>query len=117
MTPGSRSHSAVALGWAALLVVAIVAGTPASAQEGRVAGRVTDPKTGAPLKGVTVILSAPVPAGGGEPRQEFRLTDSSGEYVFTAVPAGRYVLEFLLSGYESARLSDSRSVLSVTARS
>jgi TonB-dependent receptor len=117
MTPGSRSQRAAALGWAALLFVA-VAGTPASAQqtpsdaaaatrrgEGRIAGRVTDQKTGAALKGVTVILSD-TPPGGGEPRQEFRLTDSSGEYVFTAVPTGRYALEFLISGYESARLSN-----------
>src|SRR5262245_8507192 len=102
-----RPHRAAALG-AALLLVAAWADRPASAQaadaagatragEGRIAGRVSDEKTGAPLEGVTVVLSFPVPPEGGEAKQEFRVSDSAGEFVFVAVPAGRYRVEFLKS--------------------
>ena len=109
------------LGAAALLFVAALADRPASAQtpaqpppapdalragEGRIAGRVLDDKTGAPLEGVTVVLSFPSPPEGGGARQEFRVSDGAGEFVFQAVPAGRYRVEFLRSGYGSATLAD-----------
>src|SRR5262245_53862133 len=112
MARGSRPLRAAALGLAAILLVATV-GTPATAQqpeqapgeiavpsgEGRIVGRVADEQSGAPLQGVTAILSSPEPPGGGSPRQESRITDSAGEFEFAPVPAGHYRLEFLQSGY------------------
>jgi TonB-dependent receptor len=102
------------------LLVAAAVGERASAQEppdaqtnrtprageGRIAGRVVDEQTGAPQKGVTVILNPPAPADGSAPRQEFRVTDTSGEYLFDPVPAGHYRLEFLKTGYSSSNLAD-----------
>jgi len=113
MTPRPRPKSAAAFGATALLLVAALAVGPAWAQqappeppaaalragEGRIAGRVGDDKTGAQLEGVTVVLSFPSPPEGGEVKQEFRVTDAAGEFVFGAVPAGRYRLEFLKAGY------------------
>ena len=114
-----RPQRAAALGAAALLFVAALASGPASAQtpseppaaglragEGRIAGRVSDSKTGAQVEGVTVILSFPSPPEGGEVKQEFRVTDSAGEFVFGAVPAGRYRVEFLKAGYSAGTLAD-----------
>src|SRR5262245_5484311 len=115
-----RPQRAAALGAAALLLVVALAYRPASAQtsqeatapsamregEGRITGRVLDGKTGAPLEGVTVILSFPSSAEAGEAKQEFRLTDSAGEFVFTAVLAGRYRVEFLKSGYGAETLAE-----------
>jgi TonB-dependent receptor len=104
----------------ALLLLAAFAGSPSSAQtpaqepaavemragEGRIAGRASDKQSGAPLEGVTVVLTFPPPAGGGEPEQEFRVTDGQGEFVFNGVPAGRYKLEFLKSGFGAESLSE-----------
>src|SRR5688572_6101969 len=105
-----RPQRAAALGAAALIFVAALASGPASAQtragEGRIAGRVSDAKTGAQLEGVTVILSFPSPPEGGEVKQEFRVTDSAGEFVFGAVPSGRYRVEFLEAGYAAGSLAD-----------
>jgi TonB-dependent receptor len=111
-----RPERAAALA-AALLIAAVCAHRPASAQvpptasdlragEGRITGKVSDRQTGAPLEGVTVVLSFPAPREGGEAEQEFRVTDSAGEFVFTAVPAGRYRVEFLKSGYSAASLTE-----------
>src|SRR5688572_3182950 len=119
MTPSPRSQRAAALVAAALLLVAALVSGPAFAQtpseqpaaamragEGRIAGRVSDAKTGAQLEGVTVILNFPSPPEGGEVKQEFRVTDSAGEFVFGAVPAGRYRVEFLKAGYGAGALAD-----------
>jgi hypothetical protein len=75
---------ATALGLALLLV-----GGLAHAQEttGRVTGRVSDQDTGAPMGGVTVIMQGPQ-------GEDATLTDDKGEYRFTSLPIGTYVIRF-----------------------
>src|SRR5262245_20922299 len=106
MPSGSRSLRAAALGFAFLLI-AVLATDRATAQQrepaaaaaapsegaGRIAGRVVDRDTGAPVEGATVVLNHPQPVSGGEPQQELASTDADGQFVFGAVPAGRYRLE------------------------
>jgi carboxypeptidase family protein len=77
---------AAALGLALLLGVGAGA---AYAQEttGRVTGRVTDKDTGTPLGGATVIVSGPQ-------GEDATLTDDHGEYNFTSLPVGTYVIRF-----------------------
>ena len=55
---------------------------------------------------MTVVLNYPSPPDGGDAQQEFRITDGDGEYVFAAVPAGRYRIEFLKTGYGAASIAD-----------
>jgi len=80
-----RGGAAIAVGVALLLA----AGGIARAQEttGRVTGRVTDKDTNAPLGGVTVVLQGPQ-------GEDATLTDDKGEYLFTSLPVGPYVLRF-----------------------
>ena len=80
-----RGGAAIAVGVALLLS----AGGIARAQEttGRVTGRVTDKDTKAPLGGVTVVLQGPQ-------GEDATLTDDKGEYLFTSLPVGPYVLRF-----------------------
>ena len=78
-----------------LLVVALSA-APAAAQNGEIAGRVTD-GTGAVLPGATVTLSGP-----GEAR--VTQSDGNGDYVFPAVSAGTYSVTAGLSGFSDETL-------------
>jgi TonB-dependent receptor len=80
------------------------AGDPARESVGRIAGRVVDADSGAPVDGVTVVLSGSV--GGGEPREQLRTTDSDGTYSFEAVPAGRYRLHYTRTGYRASSVED-----------
>jgi hypothetical protein len=75
---------ATALGLALLAL----AGT-ARAQEttGRVTGRVTDQDTNLPLGGVTVIVAGPQ-------GEDAVVTSDKGEYTFTQLPIGTYVIRF-----------------------
>ena len=75
---------ATALGLALLAL----AGT-ARAQEttGRITGRVTDQDTNLPLGGVTVIVAGPQ-------GEDAVITSDKGEYTFTALPIGTYVIRF-----------------------
>ena len=61
----------------------------AQAQEttGRVTGRVTDQDTGLPLGGVTVIVAGPQ-------GEDAVITTDKGEYSFTSLPLGTYVIRF-----------------------
>src|ERR1044072_5015179 len=78
-----RGGAALAVGVALLLS----AGGIARAQEttGRVTGRVSDKDTNMPLGGVTVVLQGPQ-------GEDATLTDDKGEYNFTSLPVGHYVL-------------------------
>ena len=116
-----------------LLLAAILAGAPASAQEeleevfkdigtataaegeeslparsgeGTVRGQVFDGATGVPVAGATVILARPAPEGGGEPVQEVRVTDGAGGYEFPSVAPARYTVSFVRSGYRASRMTD-----------
>jgi outer membrane receptor protein involved in Fe transport len=73
--------------------------------EGSIAGRVFDGETGSPVKGATVILQWPEPAGGGEPRQEIATTDFDGAYEFPSVPPGSYDLAFVKAGYRNSTMA------------
>jgi hypothetical protein len=76
-------------GATALGLVLLLAGGVAHAQEttGRVTGRVSDQDTGAPMGGVTVIMQGPQ-------GEDATLTDDKGEYRFTSLPIGIYVIRF-----------------------
>ncbi len=77
-------------GCATLLGLALlVLGGAARAQEttGRVTGRVSDQDTGMPMGGVTVIMQGPQ-------GEDATLTDDRGEYRFTSLPVGTYVIRF-----------------------
>jgi Carboxypeptidase regulatory-like domain/TonB-dependent Receptor Plug Domain len=67
----------------------LLAGGVAHAQEttGRVTGRVSDQDTGTPMGGVTVIMQGPQ-------GEDATLTDDKGEYRFTSLPIGTYVIRF-----------------------
>ncbi len=67
----------------------LLAGGVAQAQEttGRVTGRVSDQDTGMPMGGVTVIMQGPQ-------GEDATLTDDKGEYRFTSLPIGTYVIRF-----------------------
>jgi len=67
----------------------LLAGGVAHAQEttGRVTGRVSDQETGMPMGGVTVIMQGPQ-------GEDATLTDDKGEYRFSSLPIGTYVIRF-----------------------
>ncbi len=67
----------------------------ASAQDGRIAGAVTD-DTGGVLPGVTVAAEGPALAGD----SRVVVTDGDGGYALEALPAGGYTLTFTLPGFE-----------------
>ena len=69
----------------------------ASAQDGEIAGTVTD-DTGGVLPGVTVEASGD--ALSGAPR--IAVSDADGRYSLTALPAGGYTVTFSLPGFERA---------------
>ncbi len=75
---------ATALGLALLATASV-----AQAQEvtGRVTGRVTDKDTGLPMGGVTVIMQGPQ-------GEDATLTDDRGDYRFTSLAVGSYVIRF-----------------------
>jgi hypothetical protein len=74
---------------AALGVAVLLAAGAALAQEttGRVTGRVTDSDTGMPLGGVTVIVAGPQ-------GEDAVITSDRGDYTFTSLPIGTYVIRF-----------------------
>ena len=79
----------IRIGAAALGLAALMAAGAAQAQEttGRVTGRVTDQDTGLPLGGVTVIVVGPQ-------GEDAVITTDKGEYSFTTLPVGTYVIRF-----------------------
>ena len=80
----------------ALIVVCLLAAPcDAVAQDGRIAGTVTD-DTGGVLPGVTVAAANSALAGG----PLVVVTDRNGHYAFTALPPGGYTITFTLPGFE-----------------
>ena len=72
----------------------LVAPLAAAAQDGGIAGTVTD-DTGGVLPGVTVEAS-----GAALPAPRLAVTDGDGGYAFTDLPPGSYALTFSLAGFE-----------------
>jgi len=79
----------IRIGAAALgLALLALAGTAqAQEQTGRITGRVTDQDTSLPLGGVTVIVVGPQ-------GEDAVVTNDKGDYTFTALPIGTYVIRF-----------------------
>jgi hypothetical protein len=79
----------IRIGAAALGLALLLGAGAAQAQEttGRVTGRVTDQETGLPLGGVTVIVAGPQ-------GEDAVITSDKGEYSFTTLPVGTYVIRF-----------------------
>ena len=103
---GGRKTMKIALIVTCLLAVPCVA----VAQDGRIAGTVTD-ATGGVLPGVTITATAPALAG--DPL--VIVTDGTGQYAFAALPPGEYTLTFTLPGFEQlVRAVDLASVSTAT---
>ena len=81
--------------FAALLVILAAGPAAGLAQDGGIAGIVTD-DTGGVLPGVTVEATGAALTGG--PR--LAVTDGEGAYAFTALPPGAYAVTFTLPGFE-----------------
>ena len=79
----------------ALAAVLVAFALPASAQDGKIAGRVTDRASGDPLPGVNVLV---------EGTQVGATTDIDGYYTILRVPAGPQTLVFSYLGYKRVRL-------------
>src|SRR5262249_31181276 len=82
------------------------AGGVARAQEttGRLTGRVSDQATNLPLGGVTVVLQGPQ-------GEDATLTDDKGEYHFSSLPVGTYVIRFYVAN-AAAQFEQSGVVIS-----
>jgi Carboxypeptidase regulatory-like domain len=95
------------LGLAALILALAV---PAAAQEfrGRINGTVTD-NSGAVLPGVTVTATSPALI-----QAQTAVTGDDGTYRFIALPAGIYVLNFELSGFQTLKREGIRVVINTT---
>ncbi len=79
----------VALG---LTLALLLAGGVARAQDvsGKITGRVIDKDSGQALSGVTVIVQGPQ-------GDDATITGASGDYYFTALPVGTYVIRFYMA--------------------
>jgi hypothetical protein len=62
---------------------------------GRVTGSVTDKDSGAPLEGITVIVQGPQ-------GEDATITDSKGQYSFTTLAVGTYVIRYYVSNVQAA---------------
>jgi len=78
---------------AALLLLAGVVAEPLQAQQGTVAGQVTDKSNQQPVAGASVLIT-------GTSLQA--RTSREGRYTITKVPAGRYNMQVRLIGYATA---------------
>jgi len=80
---------AVALG---LSLALLLGGGIARAQDvtGKITGRVSDKDSGQPLSGVTVIVQGPQ-------GDDATLTTNTGDYYFSALPVGTYVIRFYMA--------------------
>ncbi len=74
---------------------------------GKIAGRVTDKKTGEPLPGANVYLEGTVFGS---------TTDLNGNYVILNVPPGKYTLIVQYVGYREIRMKDVRVAIDLTTR-
>lgn len=89
----SPALAIIPVGLALVLIAALAAMAGAAPPPGRanLYGKVTDAVTGTPISGVLVSLNG---------LQVY--TDASGNYSFTDLDTGEYVLQFSKAGYETA---------------
>lgn len=80
-----------------LLLLLIIAGVPAAflaaGQTGKIAGKVTDKRTGEAIIGTSVVLQG---------SRSGASTDFEGEYFIANIPPGTYTLTFTSLGYKTA---------------
>jgi hypothetical protein len=92
----------------AALILALA--IPAAAQDfrGRINGTVTD-NSGAVLPGVTVTATSPALM-----QPQAQITGEDGTYRFIALPAGTYVLNFEIQGFQTLKREGIRVVINTT---
>lgn len=90
-----------------LAVALVVVGFSASAQYGKITGKVTDARTGEDLIGVNVIIEGTTIG---------TTTDLSGEYVIVGVRPGLYTLTASYVGYQTVRKPGLRVSIDLTTR-
>src|SRR3990172_5432850 len=74
---------------------------------GKIAGNVTDKKTGEPLPGTSIIVSGTMLGAA---------SDINGNYTILNVPPGTYELQISFVGYQKATISDVRVFIDQTTR-
>ncbi len=80
---------------------------PASAQVGKIAGRITDVGSGEPLIGVNVIIDG---------TSQGTVTDLDGNYIIVNVRPGDYTVLFSYIGFAAQRVNELRVVTGQTTR-
>src|SRR5215471_18795113 len=96
-----RNYARLFLSVCVVLVLFAIPAFPQSAVTGNIAGRAQD-SSGALIPGVEVSITSPSMIGGA--RTE--VTDETGGYRFTLLPAGTYSVKFALSGFKTKTLTD-----------
>lgn len=85
-TQAPRRHATARVACAALFAATLTARAAHAAEtSGRIFGRLTDPASGAPAAGLTVIVSGPQ-------GQQASVSDDQGDYAFAALPVGTYAV-------------------------
>src|SRR5436309_1777770 len=74
---------------------------PQSAVTGNITGRAQD-ASGALIPGVEVSVTSPALIGGARTA----VTDETGSYRFTLLPAGAYTVRFALTGFKTKNITD-----------
>src|SRR5215471_402775 len=96
-----RNYARLFLSVCVVLVLFAIPAFPQSAVTGNIAGRAQD-SSGALIPGVEVSITSPSMIGGA--RTE--VTDETGSYRFTLLPAGVYSVKFALAGFKTKTLTD-----------
>src|SRR5215831_9721127 len=96
-----RSSAHVYFSVCLVLALFVIPAFPQSAVTGNITGRAQD-SSGALIPGVEVSITSPSMIGGA--RTE--VTDETGSYRFTLLPAGVYSVKFALSGFKTKTLTD-----------
>src|SRR5918992_3816502 len=99
-------------GFALLVLLGSVSsafGQAVTSGTGAINGRVTD-DSGAVVPGVTVTITSPSQMGA-----RTAVSDEEGQYRFTAVPPGDYVVQFELAGFRTVRNEGIRISVGFTA--
>src|SRR5215475_4169959 len=83
------------------LVLFALPAFPQSQTTGTITGRAQD-SSGALIPGVEVTIASPAMIGGARTA----VTDETGGYRFTLLPAGTYSVKFALSGFKTINITD-----------